>query len=298
VKNHTPNELTIVIPVFNEEQAIPGFVPVLLQYASEYEWQIIFVDDASTDESSARLECFCDGVQVALVRHKVNRGYGGALKTGIRMTETKFVLTMDGDGQHHPKDATKLFEAIRDQNADMVIGCRSNNPAGFYRAVGRRLIRWVAGLLMPITIQDLNSGMKAYKTTYAQRYISLCPDGMAFSDVITLVFINRGRLVVEEDIDVRPRISGNSTVKTMTASDTVLEIINIVALFNPSKIFLPTGLVFIVFGLVWGLPVILRDEGISVGTMLLLISGLIFFLMGLVAEQISMIRRGQIDEKD
>jgi len=104
--------------------------------------------------------------------------------------------------------------------------------------------------------------------------------------------------VVEEDIDVRPRISGNSTVTTMTAIDTLLEIINIVALFNPSKIFLPTGLMFIVFGLVWGLPFILRDEGVSVGTMLLLISGLIFFLMGLVAEQISMIRRGQIDEED
>jgi hypothetical protein len=56
--------------------------------------------------------------------------------------------------------------------------------------------------------------------------------------------------------------------------------------------------VFIVLGLVWGLPFILRDEGVSVGTMLLLISGLIFFLMGLVAEQISMIRRGQIDEED
>ncbi len=298
MKNHSPNGLTIVIPLFNEEQAISGFVPELLQYAREWEWRIIFVDDASTDESSARLEGFCDGVQVTLVRHKVNRGYGGALKTGIRMTETEFVLTMDADGQHRPKDAQKLFEAIREQNTDMVIGRRSSNPAGFYRAVGRRLIRWVAGLLMPITIKDLNSGMKAYRTVYAQRYLSLCPNGMAFSDVITLVFINRSRLVIEEDIDVRPRISGNSTVNTMTAIDTLLEIINIVALFNPSKIFLPTGLVFIVFGLVWGLPFILRDEGVSVGTMLLLISGLIFFLMGLVAEQISMIRRGQIDEED
>ena len=298
MKNHLSNGFTIVIPLFNEEQAIPRFVPALLQHASDWEWHIIFVDDASTDESAARLEPFCDGVQVTLVRHKVNRGYGGALKTGIRMTGTEFVLTMDADGQHQPKDAKKLFEAIRDQNADMVIGRRSSNPAGFYRAAGRRLIRWVAGLLMPITIQDLNSGMKAYRTAYAKRYLSLCPDGMAFSDVITLVFINRGRLVVEEDIDVRPRISGNSTVTTMTAIDTLLEIINIVALFNPSKIFLPTGLVFIVLGLVWGLPFILRDEGVSVGTMLLLISGLIFFLMGLVAEQISMIRRGQIDEED
>ena len=120
---------------------------------------------------------------------------------------------------------------------------------------------------------------------------------MAFSDIITLVFIHRRDLVLETEIKVRPRSEGVSTINTTTALETVFQILNIVALFNPGRIFFPLGVGFVLFGLVWGMPFILRNEGVSVGTMLLLVFGLVFFLVGLIAEQVAQLRRGQIGEQ-
>jgi hypothetical protein len=71
-----------------------------------------------------------------------------------------------------------------------------------------------------------------------------------------------------------------------------MEILNIVVLFNPLRIFLPISAVSLVLGFAWGLPIVLRGNGVSVGAMLAIVTGVIFFLLGLLAEQISMIRRG------
>jgi hypothetical protein len=180
----------------------------------------------------------------------------------------------------------------------MVVGRRQSGNSGLYRAIGRKMIRLLAGTLVSLPIEDLNSGMKLYRTRLAQGYLVLCPDGMSFSDIITLVFVHRNNLVLEHDINVRARAGGKSTISTRTALETVFEILNIVAMFNPGRIFLPLGAGFILFGLVWGLPFIIRDEGVSVGTMLLLVFGLIFFLVAIVAEQMAQLRRGQIQEDD
>ena len=290
--------LTIVIPVFNEADVLPVFLPEIAEYAQSNDFVLIFVDDASTDESAKLLAAFCQKSKSTLLRHKVNRGYGGALKTGIKACQTKYVVTMDADGQHQAVDAGRLLEFGLAKGADMVVGRRQSGNSGLYRAIGRKMIRLPAGTLVSLPIEDLNSGMKLYRTRLAQGYLVLCPDGMSFSDIITLVFVHRNNLVLEHDINVRARAGGKSTISTRTALETVFEILNIVAMFNPGRIFLPLGAGFILFGLVWGLPFIIRDEGVSVGTMLLLVFGLIFFLVAIVAEQMAQLRRGQIQEDD
>jgi len=289
--------VTLVVPVFNEEGALEAFLPELIEYCVLNDFRLVFVDDGSSDGSAALLETVCDGGQIRLLRHKVNRGYGAAIKTGIAASDTDFVVTLDADGQHRPEDVSRLFECAIRNNADMVVGRRQSGRSGIYRAIGRKLIRLIAGLLVSMPISDLNSGMKLYRTQLAKRYLVLCPEGMAFSDIITLVFIHRRDLVLETEIEVRPRSEGVSTINTTTALETVFQILNIVALFNPGRIFFPLGVGFVLFGLVWGMPFILRNEGVSVGTMLLLVFGLVFFLVGLIAEQVAQLRRGQIGEQ-
>ena len=288
--------LTLVVPVFNEEKALDVFLPELTEYCRRRDYALVFVDDGSSDDSAALIETYCDSTQFRLLRHKVNRGYGGAIKTGIRACTTDFLVTLDADGQHRPEDVGWLFEFASKNSADMVVGKRQSGNSGVYRAIGRKLIRWIAGLLVSLPISDLNSGMKLYRTELAKRYLVLCPDSMAFSDIITLVFVHRRDLVLETKIEVMPRSEGVSTINTSTALDTVFQILNIVALFNPGRIFFPLGVGFVLFGVAWGLPFIVRNEGVSVGTMLLLVFGLIFFLVGLIAEQVAQLRRGQIGE--
>jgi hypothetical protein len=198
---------------------------------------------------------------------------------------------MDGDGQHDPQDVEKLLSFALERDADMVVGKRdTRNTSSLYRAVGKFLIRSFTKILMPLTVTDLNSGFKLYRTEMAKRYITVCPDSMAFSDVITLVFLNERNLVLEHPIHVSPRKMGQSTISTFTAFETVIQVLNIALMFNPLKVFLPISALCILAGLGWGIPIILLGRGVSVGAMLAIVTGLLFFVLGLLASQLSAIR--------
>ena len=172
----------------------------------------------------------------------------------------------------------------------MIVGKR-NTGGSAYRNAGRSLIRSVAKLLMPVHIHDLNSGMKIYNTALAKQYLHLCPNTMAYSDVIALIFISQRHQVKEISITIHPRTAGKSTINTLTAFETVKQIINIVMLFNPLRIFFPLSVLFILASIAWGLPIVLRGNGVSVGAMLGIITGIVFFFLGLMAEQLSLIRK-------
>jgi hypothetical protein len=143
---------------------------------------------------------------------------------------------------------------------------------------------------MPLPITDLNSGFKFYRTELAKRYMTVCPDSMAFSDVITLVFLSEHNLVLEYPIQVLPRKNGQSMINTFTAFETLIQVLNIALMFNPLKLFLPISAFCILAGFVWGIPFVLLGRGVSVGAMLAIVTGLLFFVLGLIASQLSAIR--------
>jgi glycosyltransferase involved in cell wall biosynthesis len=291
--NSTSGEpkLTVVIPVYNEGETLPAFAPALIEFCRLKGWGLIFVNDGSHDNTKQILDQLPSAPHVSILHHKVNRGYGGALKTGIRRVTTPFLVTMDGDGQHNPEDAAVLFQFALENDADMVVGKRDHrSSSNVYRQMGKSLIRAFTKILMPLPITDLNSGFKLYRTKLAQRYISVCPDSMAFSDVITLVFLNERNLVLEQPIHTFPRRVGHSTITTFTAFETVIQVLNIALMFNPLKVFLPVSALCILAGLGWGIPIILLGRGVSVGAMLAIVVGLLFFVLGLIASQLSAIR--------
>ena len=283
--------LTVVVPVYNEAENLPVFGPALIEFCRTRGWNIIFVNDGSCDQTMEILNSLAAPPDVRVIHHKVNRGYGGALKTGLRQTTTPFLVTMDGDGQHDPQDAEKLFQIAIDEDADMVVGRRDiGNSSGKYRSFGKFLIRSFTKILMPLPVTDLNSGFKLYRTDLARRYMTVCPDSMAFSDVITLVFLNERNLVLEHPVHVAPRTVGKSTINTFTAFETVMQVLNIALMFNPLRVFLPISILCILAGLGWGIPIVLLGRGVSVGAMLAIVTGLLFFVLGLIASQLSAIR--------
>lgn len=291
-------DLTIVIPAYNDAQALASFLPEVMQYCQANECRLIVVNDGSKDNTAALLEQYSQNPLLTSCSHKVNRGYGGAIKTGIKAVQTPYVITMDADGQHRLEDVSAMYDTLRQQDADMIVGSRMKHKEDLYRKLGKSLIRSIASLLMPMNIKDINSGMKMYRTSLAKQYMQLCPDSMAFSDTITLAFLHHRHLVLEQPISVLPRLSGTSTISTKTAVDTVLELFNIVMLFNPMRIFLPPALFFFLFSVVWGTPIVLRGEGVSVGTLLLFVTGVIFFFLGLLAEQLAAVRASLHQRQD
>jgi glycosyltransferase involved in cell wall biosynthesis len=260
-------------------------------------WQVIVVNDGSKDGTRELLSQFATTENLTILHHKVNKGYGRAIKTGIKNATTKYCVTIDADGQHDLQDVDLMFQKMVETDADLIIGNRKGNASlRFNREFGKSIIRNIAKLLMPLTVYDINSGMKMYNTALAQKYIHICPDSMAFSDVITLTFIYQRNYVFEIPITIKERLAGKSKIRVRTAFETIMEIVNIVTLFNPMRIFLPLSLFFISISIIWEIPIFLKGNGVSTGALLGFITGLLFFLLGLIAEQLGNLRKLAIDD--
>ncbi|WP_103071106.1 glycosyltransferase family 2 protein [Aquimarina sediminis] len=290
------NNLTIVIPAFNEEASLSLFFPEVILHCENKGYSLIVVNDGSSDNTLEVLNEFENKspFNFTIVSHKVNRGYGGAIKSGIDVCKTEYVITIDADGQHYLEDIDKLLDRIIETDADLVVGSRKGqSSASVFRGVGKRIIRLVAKMLMKLSIYDINSGMKIYNTELVKKYLKLTPDTMSFSDIITLTFVSNRHLVIEEPIRIKERLKGKSTIGVRTAFETVMEIVNIIILFNPAKIFLPISAFFLIFGVAWGANFFFQGKGISIGGSTLILTGLIIFLLGLIAEQLSAVRKNQ-----
>lgn len=287
-------KLTIIIPAYNEAENLQIILPDLLEFVSAQNWKIIITNDGSKDDTKKILAQFEASDCLTVVHHKLNKGYGAAIKSAIQICDTEYLITIDADGQHRKEDVVKLYQLINTSDADMIVGSRKGaKEASRMRAIGKPIIRFTASIMMNVPIYDINSGMKIYRTELAKQYLHLTPNNMPYSDIITLIFIGNRHLVLEEPIVVNSRLKGESTIGIQTAFETIMEIINIIFLFSPMKIFLPVSLITFIVSAAWGIPIIFQGKGISTGTLLGFISAVIFFFLGLIAEQLTLIRKNQ-----
>lgn len=148
----------IVIPAFNESKVI---AKVISDVKKEGFKNIIVVDDCSKDNTSKVAKK--SGATVA--RHEVNRGAGAATKTGFDLAKSlsaKFVVTIDADGQHDPKDITRLLPAS--EKYDVIIGSRMINPKGmpFTRKLFNRVGSLITFILYGIYVRDSQTGFKIF----------------------------------------------------------------------------------------------------------------------------------------
>ena len=149
--------VTLVIPLYNEAASVPVIMPEVVDYCKSRNWHLIVVNDGSSDGTKELLTAYESHEHVTILHHKVNRGYGGAIKTGIAHAQTAFIATMDADGQHQLADVERLYDACLREDADMVVGYRGPQPSSLYREVGKGIIRRIISLLMPLPIHDVNS---------------------------------------------------------------------------------------------------------------------------------------------
>ena len=168
------------LPMYNEEETIGSVVTQVKRYVDS----VICVDDGSSD-SSAKIAEACG----ALVhRHRVNRGYGGALKSlfaKARELEADCLIILDSDGQHLPSDIPKLLEPIGNGDADFVIGSRFVEGGGSedmpaYRRLGIKVITAASNLSSDLDIQDTQSGFRAFSKLAIER-LRFDSEGMELS---------------------------------------------------------------------------------------------------------------------
>ena len=168
------------LPMYNEEETIGTVVTKVRDYVDE----IVCVDDGSSD-SGARIAEACGAT---IHRHRVNRGYGGALKSlfaKAREMDADALVVLDSDGQHEPADIPKLLEPILSGEADFVIGSRFIEGGGSedmpaYRRLGIKVITATSNLSSDLGIQDTQSGFRAFSKLAIER-LRFDAEGMELS---------------------------------------------------------------------------------------------------------------------
>ena len=278
---------TIVIPAFNEEDVIHELLERIVEEELDKSYEVLFIDDGSTDQTAEIIGRY----PVKLVKHHVNKGYGAALKTGIRNAGGTFVIIMDSDGQHDPQFIGKIESML--QEHDMVIGERS--AASFQvrrRKAGKKLIRRVGQYLVEQKLPDYNSGFRGFRKEIIEGMLHLMPNGFSFSTTSTLAFLKEGYNLGTLDIEVSERKGRKSNVKMVKdGSKTLLLLFRIIMLFNPLKVFFPASLITFVVGVGFGIVGFVLYDRFSNGAVVLTMMGMFLFFIGLIADQISILNR-------
>lgn len=256
--------------------------------------EIIVIDDASTDHTAE----VAQGAGVRVIQHRHNKGYGAGLKTGIRAAEGDIIVMMDADSEHNAAQISQLLDNFGDN--DMVVGARAKGShAPLVRRPGKWLLSKVANYLAEAQIPDLNSGFRAFRRNVALRFLHILPNGFSFTTTLTLALFKEGYNTAYVPITTTPRV-GTSTVNPLRDGvNTLMLIIRIIALFDPVKVFLPTSVaLFLIGAIYWIGSGVFRFVQhlepafhIPTGAMFMMVSSVIVFMFGILADQVSAIRR-------
>lgn len=273
--------VSVVIPAFNEGSNIAAEIRGVVKILSQTGWtfEIIVVDDGSADGTGDTAAA--EGVRV--IRHKRNRGYGAALKTGISHAHHDWILITDADGTYPPEAIPDLL-AEADDN-DMVVGARIGSSVSIplVRRPAKWFLRVLASYLAGRKLPDLNSGLRLIRTDLVNAYAHLLPPGFSFTTTITLASTCNHHEVSYVPIDYHQRI-GKSKIRPRHAFEFLLLILRTIVFFNPLKVFIPMGALLAAGGLA-KFAYDLTLSNLSESAVFGLLGAMIIWAIGLLADQ-------------
>lgn len=211
-------KLLIGIPAYNEEKVVGSVIRSIINSSKNIiKTDILVVDDGSTDSTFKEAE----KQGVLTIKHILNRGLGGSLKTIISYAKYKdydILVTFDADGQHNPSDILKLIEPIIKGEKDVVIGSRwrLSNNAPLSRVIINKLANLITFLLFSFWTSDSQSGLRALNKK-AIRQINLQSDGMEVSsEFFREIYINKLRF---QEVPITVRYTSYSQAKGQKLSN-------------------------------------------------------------------------------
>lgn len=248
------SHITAIVPAYNEELSIGS----VILCTSEFADHIIVIDDGSTDRTAEIAERA--GSQV--IKHPENMGKGAALKTGFSaIKNSDIIVTIDGDGQHNPKEIPKLTNPIEKGEADIVNGSRylQNNQNGTptYRRLGQTVLDTATNMNSGLKVTDSQSGFRAF-ASYTIPAFRFTKENFAIESEMLMDAANQGFKIKEVQIGVSydKNSSGNGihTKNAVSHGFSVLvRILQDMEFRRPLYYFTIPGLILIVIGLILGL---------------------------------------------
>jgi glycosyltransferase involved in cell wall biosynthesis len=292
--NHRIPELGIIIPAYNEQEGIAVTLEALTEEPGLRDADIIVIDDGSTDHTSSVVRQF---PRVRLIHHRVNEGYGASIVTGIRAAKNRFVVWCDADGQHQSQDVHRIAHTLMHEDLDYCIGVRDRDS---YQSADRKLGRYPLNLAVQIAagqkVKDFNSGLRGFKRDVIKRYLHLLPKRFGASTTTTLIMFERGYSGEMVSIHAGRRLGKSSVNPIRDGARTLLLILRIFLLFKPLLFFGSIGFVMVILGSLYGvIRAVISQQGIPVLAALTIIFGVQSLFFGLLADQISAMRREKFE---
>ena len=266
------------IPAYNEENSISDVVTKSLPHVDK----VVVCDDGSTDNTAKVAR-----EAGAIVITQRNQGYGAAITSLFdyaRKENAQIMVTLDGDGQHHPNQIPLLVNAITIHNVDVTIGSRfldENTKASGYRKTGIKIITSASNYGTNFKISDSQSGFRAYSKD-AIDAIHPTEQGMSVSTEILLKISNKGLSVAEVPITISYEGDTSEENSVTHGVGVLVNTIKYVSIKHPLQFYGIPGLGLIIIGLILGgifLERYLNDQTIFYGSLL---GSIVLFLLGAI----------------
>lgn len=278
------SSVSIVIPAYNEEQAIESTLVQVkaVMNRQDGEYEIIVVDDGSTDRTADLVQQHED---VRLVQHHSNRGYGAAIKTGIRQADHEWIAIIDADGTY-PPEAIPSLTAETDRY-DMIVGARSERDFPLIRRPAKWFIARLAEYLSDAKIPDLNSGLRVFRKDIALSYFNILPSRFSFTITITIAFLSDHYSVKFVPIPYHKR-AGTSKISPIQDTLNFVQLtLRTIMYFRPLKVLLPIGFALFLLAVIIGVYSLLTQGRVmDITVIVLTMAAIQITVMAMIADMI------------
>ena len=281
--------ISVVVPAYNEALAIGEVLDQIagVLSAQKYDFEIIVVDDGSTDHTVSVVE----SASVHVIRHPENRGYGAAIKTGVLTAQYPWILITDADGTYPISQIPRLLDGL--DHYEMIVGARTGQDVNIpmVRKPAKWMLARLANFMAQRKIPDLNSGFRIFRKTAFQRFANLFPSGFSLTTTITLALLCNGYAVQFVPVDYYKR-KGSSKIRPIRDTyNFFLLVIRTIMYFDPLRIFAPASLFLFIFGVLFAGYEAYRFQNITTTGAIILFAGFQTGILGLLADLIVKSRR-------
>lgn len=197
--------ISVVIPVLNEEENIPLLVENIFTALKEFDFEIIFVDDGSKDNSVEVIKSFVNK-QVHLIVFYKNFGQSSAMKAGIQSAKGEYIVTMDGDLQNDATDIPAMFQLLQEKKADIVAGIRKKRKDNSLRKIPSKIANAIIRLTTGEKVKDNGCSLRIYKSRVAKN-LDLYGELHRFIYILAKM---QGAKIEEMEVKHQARIHGKS----------------------------------------------------------------------------------------
>jgi glycosyltransferase involved in cell wall biosynthesis len=162
------DKISIVVCIYNEQDSIIPLIQKLDQHLNSFQYELLFVDDGSTDDSLKILK-ESRHPNLRIIEFRRNYGQSAALAAGIEFAVGNWIVTMDGDLQNDPEDIPRMLQLAKDKNLDLLAGIRQNRKDGmFLRKVPSKIANWLIRNASNVHLHDYGCTLKVMKSDLAK----------------------------------------------------------------------------------------------------------------------------------